>query len=400
MNNITMQKLFTIVFSLLVVTASSQDYTLYFTGSTEDTVTSPLGGVCLMGGATEDDNAMQWFLEQANGGDVLVLRASGSDGYNQYLYNDLGVNVNSVESIVFNNANASSDSYIHTRILQAEAIWFAGGDQWNYVSYWRNTAIDSLIRQVVRTRNVVLGGTSAGMAIMGEYYFSAQNGTVTSSTALDNPFDSNVTIDSARFLEVDVLRDVITDTHYDAPDRKGRHVVFLARMLTDYGSDAKGIACDEYTAVCIDNTGMAHIYGGFPTYDDNAYFIQRNCEVVDNIPETISANVPLTWDKLGLALTVYKVKGTSNGENSFDLNTWDNGYGGTWENWSVSDGQLFESVGSLPNCDTTATNLENPLYPKRLLRVVDFYGRESTPVSQPLIYIYENGSAEQKVVLK
>ncbi|MGB1051122.1 MAG: hypothetical protein ACPGYF_04110, partial [Chitinophagales bacterium] len=92
MNNITMQKLLTIVFSLLVVTASSQDYTSYFTGSTEDTVTSPLGGVCLMGGATEDDNAMQWFLEQANGGDVLVLRASGSDGYNQYLYNDLGVN--------------------------------------------------------------------------------------------------------------------------------------------------------------------------------------------------------------------------------------------------------------------------------------------------------------------
>ena len=75
---------------------------------------------------------------------------------------------------------------------------------------------------------------------MGEYYFSAQNGTVTSLTALDNPFDSNVTIDSARFLEVDVLRDVITDTHYDDPDRKGRHVVFLARMLTDYGSDAKG----------------------------------------------------------------------------------------------------------------------------------------------------------------
>ena len=83
-----------------------------------------------------------------------------------------------------------------------------------------------------------------------------------------------------------------------------------------------------------------------------------------------------------------------------DLNTWDNGYGGTWENWSVSDGQLFESVGSMSNCDTTATNLENPLYPKRLVRVVDFYGRESTPVSQPLIYIYENGSVEQKVVLK
>ena len=47
-----------------------------------------------MGGATEDDNAMKWFLEQANGGDVLILRTSGSDGYNQYFYSQLGISVN------------------------------------------------------------------------------------------------------------------------------------------------------------------------------------------------------------------------------------------------------------------------------------------------------------------
>ena len=53
-----------------------------------------------MGGATEDDNAMIWFLERSNGGDILVLRTSGSDGYNNYLFSELGVNVNSVETIV------------------------------------------------------------------------------------------------------------------------------------------------------------------------------------------------------------------------------------------------------------------------------------------------------------
>ena len=61
-----------------------------------------------MGGATEDDNAMKWFLEQANGGDVLILRTSGSDGYNQYFYSQLGISVNSVETIVFDNASASN----------------------------------------------------------------------------------------------------------------------------------------------------------------------------------------------------------------------------------------------------------------------------------------------------
>ena len=68
--------------------------------------------------------------------------------------------------------------------------------------------------------------------------------------------------------------------------------------------------------------------------------------------------------QIGLLLGL-QVKGTSMARIPFDLNTWDNGYGGTWENWSVSDGQLL-NLWSLPSCDTTATNLENPLYPKRL----------------------------------
>jgi len=94
-----------------------------------------------MGGASEDDNAMTWFLQQANGGDILVLRTSGSDGYNNYMYSELSAGVNSVETIVFNNSSASNESYIHQKIQQAEAIWFAGGDQWNYISYWRKAPL-------------------------------------------------------------------------------------------------------------------------------------------------------------------------------------------------------------------------------------------------------------------
>ena len=124
-----MKKLPLLFFFLYSFTSYSQSYTSYFTGNIDDTITSPLGGICLMGGATEDDNAMKWFLEQANGGDILILRTSGSDGYNQYLYSQLGINVNSVESIVFNNPSASNLNYIHSKILQAEAIWFAGGNQ-------------------------------------------------------------------------------------------------------------------------------------------------------------------------------------------------------------------------------------------------------------------------------
>lgn len=340
--------------------ATAQGYTSYFTGNATDVVTSPQGGVCLMGGAGEDDNAMAWFLERVNGGDVLVLRCSGSDGYNDYLYSELGVDVNSVETLVFANPNAADLPEIHERIAQAEGIWFAGGDQWDYVSFWRDTPVAQLINQGIAERNVVVGGISAGMAILGQYYFSAVNGTVTSAAALNSPYNTDVVVDSTAFLTVPFMERVVTDTHYNDPDRKGRHTVFLARALTDYGTITRGIACDEYTAVCIDETGTAHVFGEYPEYEDTAYFIAPNCELADPAPEVCASNNALEWNHGGEALKVYEVKGTTNGSNTFDLTTWQTGEGGTWMHWHVVDGTFNESEGTAPACTVSASSLGNP----------------------------------------
>ena len=314
-----------------------------------------------MGGASEDDNAMKWFLERANGGDVLVLRATGSDGYNTYLCSGLGITVNSVETIVCNNANASSDTYVINKINQAEAIWFAGGDQWTYISYWRNSPVSQAINQAIQERNVVIGGTSAGMAIQGKYYFSAQNGTVTSNTATTNPYSNSVTVDSASFIQNDILQNGITDTHFDNPDRKGRLVAFLSRIYTEYGISGKAIACDEYTAVCIDTAGQARVFGGFPSYDDNAYFVQVNCELTNPNPEVCSAGNALTWNHNGQAVKALKIKGNATGSNMFDLNLWETTSSGTWYNWSVSNGVFQESISIEPLCNGLSLHNEPKL---------------------------------------
>ncbi|MFN8256179.1 MAG: T9SS type A sorting domain-containing protein [Bacteroidales bacterium] len=344
------------IFTLIPILSIGQNYTSYFTGKATDIVTIPGGGVCLMGGATEDDNAMKWFLQRADGGDVLVLRTTGSDGYNSYLYSGLGIKINSVETIVCNNASASNNPYVLKKIQQAEAIWFAGGDQWTYISYWRNTPVDSAINQAISERNIVIGGTSAGMAIQGKYYFSAQNGTVTSNSALANPFSNSVTVDSTHFISNSYLDNTITDTHFDNPDRKGRLITFLARINTDYGVFAKAIACDEYTAVCIDTNGIARVFGGYPTYADNAYFIQSNCELPIKTPENCSFGNPLTWNLGGLAVKAYQIKGDSEGSKTFDLNNWQNGTGGVWYNWFVSNGTFSQQTGTAINCSPLATD--------------------------------------------
>ncbi|MBI1265904.1 MAG: T9SS type A sorting domain-containing protein [Cryomorphaceae bacterium] len=339
-----------------------QSYTSYFTGNQSNITTIPSGGTCLMGGASESDEAMIWFLEQANGGDVLVLRASGADGYNDYFYSELGVNVNSVETIVFSSAAASFDTFVHDKIAGAEAIWFAGGDQWNYVNYWRNSPVQDLINSAISDRNIVIGGTSAGMAILGEYYFSAQNGTISSTAALNNPYNANVTVDNTPFLNIPFMENVVTDTHYDSPDRRGRHVAFMARIATDYGANPKGIASEEYTAVCVDTNGIGRVFGGYPQYEDYAYFIQTNCELQDSSPETCEAGSNLVWSHNNAALNVLKVPGTTTGEYYLDLNNWETSNVDAWQKWYVINANLGTVNSLAPNCSVNIVETKSNLW--------------------------------------
>jgi cyanophycinase-like exopeptidase len=345
-----MKQLFSVFVCLSFTSISiAQSYTSYLTGSAADVSPSTEYGVCLMGGSTEDDNAMTWLLEKAAGGDIVVIRTSGSDGYNDYLYSDLGVSVNSVETIRFNSAAASTDTYVLQQLQNAEMIWIAGGDQGVYESYWKDTQVETILNNHINVKQSPIGGTSAGMAILSEDYFSASNGTITSAQALANPFHPNMTV-ATDFLSVPLLDDVTTDTHFDDPDRKGRLMTFLGRQVNDYGHRAFAIACDEYVAVCIDENGIANVYGDYPGYDDNAYFLQTNCDVPFG-PETCNPSVPLDWNRNGAAVKVYAVKGMTTGSGHLDLNDWETGNNGEWQNWFVSNGVLNETAGTPPNCN-------------------------------------------------
>ena len=341
---------------LLPLFSFSQGYTSYFTGNTSNITTTPEFGVCMMGGATEHDNAMRWLLQKANGGDVVVLRSSGSNGYNDYLYSELGVNVNSVETLVITSVAGATSPYVLDKVANAEMIWFAGGDQWNYVSYFKDNALEDLLNNHINVKHAPIGGTSAGMAILGGYYFSAKNGSITSAQALNNPYAANVTIGgftgtpNRDFLKVPFLGNVITDTHYDNPDRRGRHTAFIARIMTDYTPQAFGIACNEYVAVCYGADGKAHVYGDYPNYEEFAYFIGPNCFWFVPSPYCM-ASQPLSWN----SIMVYKVPGTMNGTNYFDLTDgWNYSTnpqlsGGSWETWNVNNGVFSTASGGGPS---------------------------------------------------
>lgn len=330
----------TIFFSLFSFVAGAQ--TFYQTGSTDDVNTNPLPGIVLAGGATDNNDAMRWFLQRADGGDIVVIRASGGDGYNSYLYSNLNVTVNSVTSIVIPNRTAANSQEVYDAIVNAEALFIAGGNQWDYVNYWKNTLVHDAIQYLIDEKGVTVGGTSAGLAVLGAVVYTAENNTVWSTEALNNPYHFRVTLDND-FLQIPFLEDVVTDSHYnrvqgDDEDRKGRHVAFLARMVTDWDMDAKGIGVNEYTAVGVDENGLARVFGN-PSYDDFVYFLKVNA----GAPEVCVSGTPLTWNHGGQALSVYKILGNPQGNNLFDLNDWQTASGGEWQSWYVVSGQLFEA---------------------------------------------------------
>lgn len=238
-------------------------YQHFVAGNAADAIAKPTRGVLLAGGGKDVDAGARWFLERAGGGDVLVLRASGTDAYNPYF---MGLaKVDSVETIIFRSSEAAHEAFVLDKIRKAEAIFFAGGDQWNYVRYWAGTPIADALNDAIR-RGVPIGGTSAGLAILGEFAFSAEHDTVTSAVALADPFHEKVAIHRG-LLQIPGMECLITDSHFSKRDRMGRLLVFLARMRAESGCrEVRGIGIDERAAVTLDEKGTARVVGEGAAY--------------------------------------------------------------------------------------------------------------------------------------
>jgi cyanophycinase len=299
-------------------------YSIGLAGNAADVQTATQGGIVLMGGSTDVDQAMQWMLARSGGGDVVILRATGSTGYNQYLF-ELA-SVNSVETLLIDSKTKAQQPAVGKRIREAEALFIAGGDQANYVNFWSNTEVSAAINYLINEKKVPVGGTSAGCAVLSRWIFDARQGSVISTEALANPYNTLVSV-SESFIQAPFLENTLADQHYAQREREGRQVVFLARMKKDLGvAQPKGIGVDEKTAVCIDHEGNATVFGS-----SKAYFLQAT-----SIPETCSNNQPLTWKADGNAIGVHVFQGSSAGTTAFNLSTWP----AATIFWSVENGVL------------------------------------------------------------
>ncbi len=300
-------------------------YRYWRIGNPQDVHKATQGGIALIGGGKDLDAAFLWLCKRSGGGDFLVLRASGTDAYNPYVQGLC--HENSVATLLIPNRQAAFEPAVRKRIENADAIFISGGDQANYVNYWQNTPVQRAINDAIR-RGVPVGGTSAGLAVQGEFMYSAQKDLadgpdLSSVTALHNPYLPQVTI-VRHFLTIPALRDTITDTHFSRRDRMGRLLVFMARILQSGNvKSIRAIAVDERTAVLLNPDGRGRVAGA-----GAAYFLKASARA-----EVCRPGVPLTFKNVSV------IKMNAGGE--FDTTKWSGR--GTHYELSVDDGTVHST---------------------------------------------------------
>jgi cyanophycinase-like exopeptidase len=299
-------------FGLLVAGCGSEppatSYDYYVTGDPADVITETRGLLVLQGGGDDVDINYSRMGEFAGGGDFVVLRASGADEYNDYIF--ALCNCDSVETIVFSNREAASDEFVAEKIRNAEALFIAGGDQSNYVRFWKETPVEDAIH-FVAAKPAPVGGTSAGMAIMGEFGYSAMSPeSLTAEAALSDPYHVDMTLEND-FLHFAGLENVITDQHLIERDRIGRTIAMLARLVKDGStSQARAIAADRETSLHVDPaSGRAEVFSTAEHETPHAYFLSTNGNDAVCLPGT-----PLT-------LRCVVVRRLSPGD-TFDVRDW------------------------------------------------------------------------------
>jgi len=309
---------------LAASSAHAGSYQYLRIGNKNDIQTKPAPGIAMMGGGSDLDEAFRWLCQKGDGGDFLILRASGSDAYNSYI-NGL-CKLNSVATLILSGRQAAQDPAVSEIIRQAEVVFIAGGDQANYIRYWKDTPVQDAINANL-AEGKPIGGTSAGLAVLGEFVYGAlgdppDGSALVSADVLPNPYTERVTLIRG-FLKTPHLENLLTDSHFAKRDRMGRTLCFLARIMQDgWSKFPREVAIDEKSAVLVEPDGKGTVLGS----GKGAYFLRPTQE-----PKTCRKGESLTFQKI----SVYRVPAGGH----FDFTSW-TGDGGTGYSLSVEKGKI------------------------------------------------------------
>ena len=218
------------------------------------------GSVLLVGGGSEDyndwsDKPYRWLVQQAPNRRIAILHYSTTSSWLVSYFIWLGASSDTSFAIV--STASANDSSNYRAVLACDGIFLRGGDQWQYINKWKGTLVEQAISEVFR-RGGVVGGSSAGLAVLTNVIFDGRTTSVDPRAALRNPLGSGITF-TEDFLGF--VPGTLGDTHFYERGRIGRLLAMLAVYKAQKGKEIAGVGVDYNTAFAIGPTRTGEVMG-------------------------------------------------------------------------------------------------------------------------------------------
>ena len=216
------------------------------------------GRFLIVGGGNEKETTNSWstpaYKWAAEGKRVAIISTSGS-GYPDYFKN--WCNARDAKDFIVANSTTANQPALYDSLISYQVIFFAGGDQWDYYSQYKNTKLEEAVNAVYISGGTI-GGTSAGMHILSETLFTAENGTVYPDECIIDPKNKYVKLANDLF---NFFPDLIFDTHMAERGRMPRLVSFVANKALTDNTKIIGLGLDDMTCMTIDEFSVGTVYG-------------------------------------------------------------------------------------------------------------------------------------------
>ena len=205
------------------------------TGSGTPSVGPRTGAVMVVGGGQQGPEVFAKFIELAGGPDALIVDVPTASG-DSIGTSDGGRGLRSAGArnvVVYHTTSravADADSFV-AKMANARGVWFGGGRHYRLVNSYAGTKSERAF-QAVLDRGGVVGGSSAGASILGDYLVRGA------------PSNDNRIFNHPQYLKgFSYLRGVAIDQHVVARER----LPDMHDSLTSRRPDLLGISEDEGT---------------------------------------------------------------------------------------------------------------------------------------------------------
>jgi cyanophycinase len=216
------------------------------------------GKIVLIGGGSEDENGWskapyQWAVDQSANKKVAVISYATETEFIPEYFKSLGAT--QADNIRIN--SRAQAELMYDSLMKYDVFFFKGGDQSFYYKYFKQTKVVDAINDKFDEGGVI-AGTSAGMAILSGVIFTAERESVYPDEALSDFNATSITL-ANDFSQL--LPGFIVDSHFTERGRVGRLLAFIANWNFNHDEFLSGIGVDDRTALCIDETNKAFVFG-------------------------------------------------------------------------------------------------------------------------------------------